>query len=456
MIPKLIHQIWIGSKPAPSNHMNTWKQMNPSFTYHYWNEAEFEKNGITFECQHRIDEMEEIVGKADIIRLELLYRFGGVYIDADSICVEPIDDRLLQCPYFAGWENERVRPGLIATGTMGFPPRHPLLKGAIEWIKGNRVNTQRAWKSVGPGLLTRMYNTGKYNDGVIFPSYSFLPIHYTGDEYKGHGKIYAYQEWGSTKQNYDIMDTLTLPVQFTPPAVEESVSILICSFNTPEIYIQQCLQSIAGQEGRFHMELVWVNDGSDEIHTNQLRSLLDQFEKSCRFTTVVYMKNEENRGVGYSLNRGVLLCSHEIIMRMDSDDVMINTRVWKQFEFMKKNPTVQICSAQIQMFNESFEPIGQTNHPSISFEQYKQIKSPWFMNHPATCFRKSAMVAAGNYDETWRQCEDFECFLRMLKRYGFVYNFQEVMVYYRIHSGQINKNIRPEVRTAMQQLVLSL
>ena len=87
---------------------------------------------------------------------------------------------------------------------------------------------------------------------IIFPSYSFLPIHYTGAEYKGHGKIYAYQEWGSTKQNYEIMNQLTLPPQFLPPAPEESVSILASSLNTPDTFIQQCLQSI---DERLHLLL---------------------------------------------------------------------------------------------------------------------------------------------------------------------------------------------------------
>ena len=42
------------------------------------------------------DEIEEIVGKVDIMRWELLYRYGGIFIDADSICIESIDDVLLK------------------------------------------------------------------------------------------------------------------------------------------------------------------------------------------------------------------------------------------------------------------------------------------------------------------------------------------------------------------------
>jgi len=123
-IPKIIHQLWIGPKPPPSNHMDTWKQMNPDFEYIRWDERLIQSK-ITLECKHRIAEMKEINGQADIIRWEILYEYGGVFLDADSICVDKIDDVLMNCKCFAGWEHETLRKGLIATGTMGFPPKHP-------------------------------------------------------------------------------------------------------------------------------------------------------------------------------------------------------------------------------------------------------------------------------------------------------------------------------------------
>ena len=95
MIPKIIHQLWIGPKPAPTNHMDTWKNKNPDFEYIRWNESELIARNMTIECQSRVDEMVEINGKADIIRWEILYKYGGVFLDADSICIEPIDDTLI-------------------------------------------------------------------------------------------------------------------------------------------------------------------------------------------------------------------------------------------------------------------------------------------------------------------------------------------------------------------------
>jgi len=445
-IPKIIHQLWIGSKPAPITLMNTWKDKHPDFEYIFWNEEEIKKRDFVFKCQDKIDEIEEINGKADIMRWEILYEYGGVFLDADSICIEPIDDELMNKKCFAGWEQEEVRPGLIATGTMGFPKKHPLVKEAIKWILNNKVSQKKAklmaWQSVGPGLLTRMYDTGEFVDLHIFPSYTFLPIHLTGLEYTGHGKIYAFQAWGSTKQSYDDMNNMVLPQQFTVPPREKSISILVSSYNTKIKYVKECLDSIKTQIGYYNIELVWINDGSDFLETTLLENLLNNFIKTTRFIKVVYHKNETNKGIGYTLNIGIQMCSHDLIIKMDSDDIMVENRIYTQFEFMNNNPHIMICGSQIKCFKDSIDNIVSiTNHKSITWDQYKQNPSHWISNHPSLCYRKSAILQAGNYDvNKSKMTEDFELTLKMLKTHGYLHNLDEPLLYYRLHENQVTHN----------------
>lgn len=439
MIPKIIHQIWVGTHPAPTKFMDTWRDKHPDFEYIRWSEAEINKRGLPLSCMNRVNEMEEMAGKADIIRWEILYHYGGVFLDADSICIEPIDDLMKNVNAFVGWENEQCRAGLAAVGTMAFPPKHPLVRECIEWIHQNDCSVvrtgKRAWMLTGPVLLSNLINTKKYPDIVIYPSYYFLPEHFTGLEYNGHGRVFEFQEWGSTKNNYNAMNSIELKPKYLPPT--ESVSILVSSYNTNMKYVNECLESIKHQNGHFHMELVWINDGSDDAHTQPLKTALENFKTTTRFTTVVYKENETNKGLGFTLNYGVRLCSNEIIIKMDSDDTMTRDRIQKQLKFMTDRPDVKICGSQISMFRNEGEIVSVTKHPSLTWDGFKKQPNHWFMNHPTACYRKSAVLEVGNYNEVFKKkAEDFELELRMLKKYGYIHNIDEALVNYRLHDQQ--------------------
>ena len=466
IIPKIIHQLWIGPKPRPSKFMATWQTKHPDYEYIMWNEEEINKRGLQLECVSKINEIEEINGKADIIRWEILYHYGGLFIDADSICIEPFNYLIEQHKPFCGYENETARSGLVATGTMAFPKNHPLPRGAIDHIKANEVSRAKtgkmAWRTVGPELLTNLLLTNLYKDVVIYPSYYFLPKHLSGLQYMGHSIVYAYQEWGSTKQNYEIMNNIELEEIYKEPIIW--ISVLVSSYNTNHKYVVECLESIRQQNGHFGIELVWINDGSNELSTTLLEKTLDEFKAKMRFTKIVYKKWEQNKGLGYSLNKGVELCSNEIIIRHDSDDICLADRFSQQLEFMKKNKDCVIvgCNAYyLKEINNAKVVQGQTNHPYLlTWENYKRNPSHWIINHPCVCFKKSSVLAVGNYNEhTHSLYEDFELFLKVLKKFGKLYNIQENLLYYRLHENQLtanNNSCKPEIVKARNNLINQL
>lgn len=447
-IPKIIHQIWIGSKPPPRKLMKSWKEKHPDFEYILWTENEIVRRNMEFQCRKQIEIIDEIVGKVDIIRLEILYKYGGIYIDADSICMERLDDHFLEKTAFATYENENVRAQLVATGTMGFEPGHKLCKDMIDWISSddsmNYINKYKAWYAVGPALLTKFLDTGNYPDFSVYPSHCFLPIHFTGVNYDGHKKVYAYQEWGNTKNSYDTIETIDIPDQLKTPKIW--VSVLITSYNTNENYIDECLKSIILQKGHFGMEIIWIDDGSEHEKSIELEKKLIEFEKITRFCKFIYKKLHTNCGLSYCLHEGVKMCSHSLIFRMDSDDIMLPMRIAKQIEFMNNNPDCVVCGTNINLFfvsNGSKNIVNKTHHPEIvTYEMMKQSKSHWFMNHPTLCMRKEAILEVGNYNANQQPewiLEDFELGLKILKKYGKIHNMPDVLLMHRLHSNQLTQ-----------------
>ena len=445
MIPKIIHQLWIGDRIPPINLMNTWKDKHPDFEYIYWNEAEFEKRNMIFRCVKQIEEIDEINGKADIMRWEILYKYGGVFVDADTICIEPLDDYFMTKKAFALFENENIRDSLIATTYMGFVPQYRLCKDIVNWIDSDEsthfINKMFAWGSVGPGLLSRFLDTGYYKDFSVFPSHCLLPTHFTGLKYEGHKKVYGYHEWGTARKNNDVMHTITLPDEFKEPT--EWVSVLISSYNTSKIFIRDCLNSIKTQNGIFGIEVVWINDGSDQEHTLLLEQELDVFLKTSRFCKVVYDKTDVNYGTHHCLHNGILKCSNQIIFKMDSDDIMLPERIRIQLKFMKENTDCVICGTNLRFFKDENKHniLGETRHPfCITWDDFLETKIDWFMNHQTLCYRKDAILSVGNYnkDKIYNSLmEDYDLELRLLKKYKKVYTVQEVLLYYRIHSKQL-------------------
>ena len=454
-IPKIIHQLWIGPKPRPSKFMATWIEKHPDYEYIMWNEEELNRRGLRLECMSKINSIEEINGKADIIRWEILFHYGGLFVDADSICIEPFNYLIDQHKPFCGYENENVRQDLVATGTMAFPKNHPLPRGAIDYIKANEVSRAKtgkmAWRTVGPELLTNLLQTNLFSDVVIYPSYYFLPKHATGLQYMGHSIVYAYQEWGSTKQNYEIMNSIELEDIYKEP--KTWVSVLISSYNTNHKYVVECLESIKQQNGHFGIELVWINDGSNELSTQLLERTLDDFKNKMRFIKIVYKKWAKNMGIGYSLNKGVQMCSNDIIIKVDSDDICLTNRFITQIDFMNNNKDCVIvgCNAYYLKEIDNKKVVqGATNHKYLlTWEDYKKSPSHWFINHPCVCYRKSAVLAVGNYNEhTHSLYEDFEVELKLLKNFGKLYNIQENLLYYRLHDKQVTANnscSKPEI-----------
>ena len=204
MIPKKLHFVWVGDESkCPHNCINTWRELNPDYEVKVWGNEDYKS--YKWENKRHMEEMwkQELNGVADIMRYEILYNEGGITLDADSICLRPLEDWLLEPNEFACWENEFVRPGLVAAGYLGSVSRSPFFGQIIgNMSMESTICNDMAWKTVGPLRVTKSWQEMKY-PMTIYPSHYFIPKHFSGIEYEGNGPIFATQLWGSTRRIYD-------------------------------------------------------------------------------------------------------------------------------------------------------------------------------------------------------------------------------------------------------------
>tara|TARA_R110000796_G_scaffold241595_1_gene363336 strand:- start:19 stop:1491 length:1473 start_codon:yes stop_codon:yes gene_type:complete len=289
-IPKLIHQLWIGDKPPPRNAMNSVKTMNDDYEYMLWNEELIaEKLIINSRYQRKIDGHSAIWGKADMYRYLILEQFGGIFIDADMVSIERLDDFLLNKAFFC-FENELKRPDLCATSLQGYPPHHIIPQTAIKWIMDNNVNVEKtkieSWILVGPGLLTRTYHELISDKSVVnvFPSYYGLPDHHTGTKYLGHGKVYMSHEWGSTKDSYKNINEMDIPAHHKKP--KDTMEIYIPKSNPKKL--KEYMRSIKNMNGHFNIKLNYEGN-------------LSKYLTSMRFVSQNKYETTDDGLVGYDI-----------------------------------------------------------------------------------------------------------------------------------------------------------
>ena len=83
-IPKIIHYVWVGTKPIPKRDqvfIEGWRRLNPDFKIKHWTEKDIDLKKYPL-VKKAIDEKRWALA-ADIIRMYAVYTEGGFYFDTD-------------------------------------------------------------------------------------------------------------------------------------------------------------------------------------------------------------------------------------------------------------------------------------------------------------------------------------------------------------------------------------
>jgi hypothetical protein len=73
------------------------------------------------------------------------------------------------------------------------------------------------------------------------------------------------------------------------------------------------------------------------------------------------------------------------------------------------------------------------------------------MNHPTFCFRKTAILSLGGYnDKNIDVIDDYELLVRILKKHGVIYNLPNILLMYREHPEQMTAKYSSEETIKLQ------
>ena len=194
-------------------------------------------------------------------------------------------------------------------------------------------------------------------------------------------------------------------------------------------YLRLAFISTVHEQTRRPDEVVLVQDGpvSDEM-----ADAITELKESSP-VPVEHVVMAENLGLGPALDAGLAACSHETVARMDADDVSVPERFEKQVPLIEDG--ADIVGAGLLEFGESTDDVVGRRTPPTDPEEIRRVigfRDPF--NHPTIVYRKSAVFAAGGYQDM-ALMEDYLLFARMVNGGARPANVADPLVYYRVGAG---------------------
>lgn len=191
-IPKIIHQIWVGPKLPPpyfAEFQEKILRLHPGWEYHLWSEAELEE--LHLDNWDLVKKSTNYAEMSDIIRADLLDRFGGVYLDIDIDVLRPLDELHEKYDFYAGMEHPHkiaTTPNHVWVGIsiMASRPGHPIMKNWKRRVRNGWDEVDIRFSSQVERVINHTYFNFTHavmqemdqpgNTDILFPATYFYPI----------------------------------------------------------------------------------------------------------------------------------------------------------------------------------------------------------------------------------------------------------------------------------------
>lgn len=194
------------------------------------------------------------------------------------------------------------------------------------------------------------------------------------------------------------------------------VSVMIPYYNCQD-YIAETIESVE-QQTYPNVEIIIVNDGSAQEHTDYLKQLL------LNKPHVQYYF-QQNKGLAATRNAAAQYAKGTYFLFLDADDVILPTYVEQSVALLEQNQDYQVVYPISEYFGAK---TGIWELPP--YHQYQDLlltnRLPCIAVHRAEDFHR-----IGGFDDSLPTHEDWDYWIRMLANGNKVYQIQEILFRYR-------------------------
>tara|TARA_Y100000996_G_scaffold371274_1_gene319421 strand:+ start:37 stop:954 length:918 start_codon:yes stop_codon:yes gene_type:complete len=186
-------------------------------------------------------------------------------------------------------------------------------------------------------------------------------------------------------------------------------TILCCHVVNDQLHTS--IKSIINQTYNNH-ELIILFDNPDLNDFINLKNKTIEYESKIK---IIFLQNDKNYGLTYSLNKAIKHSSGSLIMRQDSDDISINTRMQTLVDYLINNPQKDLVYSNVIIINDKNKIVkNKKNYLLINsfFSSYNFRNS---ISHPSIMFRKEIFLKINSYDLRFLVSQDYDLVHRFIK-----------------------------------------
>ena len=234
--------------------------------------------------------------------------------------------------------------------------------------------------------------------------------------------------------------------------MNESFALLLTVYSgdRPD-HVRAAFASAVSDQTRRPDQVVLVQDGPVP---EELAKCLAELRATSP-VDLVFVELESNQGLGLALDAGLAASRHDIVARMDADDISMPHRFEVQLPLVEGG--ADLIGAGLLEFGSGLDDVLGSRIPPqrpSDIARYARLHDPF--NHPTVVYRRSAVLAVGGYGDV-PLMEDYWLFARMIANGARVANVPEPLVYYRVGEGAYERRggrglLRSELRLQRELL----
>ena len=207
------------------------------------------------------------------------------------------------------------------------------------------------------------------------------------------------------------------------------VSVVTPCYNAAK-YIVETLQSVLAQTVA-PREIILVNDGSPD--TEELERVLAPFRDR-----IIYIR-QENQGASGARNTGIRASTQPLVAFIDSDDLWEPNYIEVQTRYLDEHPDVSVVFPNGRRFGagpalELITLDANENGP-VTFERMIRLE---IVVNTSLMARREVLFDAGLYDRGFPTCEDFDLWLRIVKKGHKIGYHHTILMHSRVRPGSLS------------------